>query len=133
MLGKCHSRNVYDSFPTPPGSQLEPEVSNAPTTLHDETAVLSRTNSEMSGATSAASTATATSRSPTRRCHWHSRNHPDDVPNECLLDHWLASNGVPFVEVMVPTCIRKKKSAVAGEPCPAISFNRSRKADTRNC
>jgi hypothetical protein len=36
------------------------------------------------------------------------------------------------VEAMVPTCIRKKPTA-ASEPCPAISFNRSRKADTRNC
>jgi len=66
------------------------------------------------------------------RCHWQSRAHPNDVPNECLLDHWLASHGVPFVEALLPTCIRKKPTA-AGEACPSISFNQNSRLDTSKC
>jgi hypothetical protein len=152
VLGRCHPRQVYDSFSTPPGTQLEPaamaEGGHAPAFAANDDNGLESTGGAVLHAPAAAASASAVPTSSSgvsgrgsggrsdplvsRRCHWHSRAHPEDVPNECLLDHWLASNGAPFVEAMVPTCIRKKPTA-ASEPCPAISFNRSRKADTRNC
>jgi hypothetical protein len=66
------------------------------------------------------------------RCHWNSRLRPMDVPNECLLDHWLASHGVPFVEALVPSCIRKKPTQ-DGEKCPSVSFNQNSRLDTSRC
>lgn len=38
-------------------------------------------------------------------CHVTSNEMPDDVPNECLLDHWLATSNVQIRETKFSNCI----------------------------
>jgi len=126
VLTRCVRRRAYDSFSLAPGSVSEPRLPQALSLTAQAQASPGSGGGGGIGGNHAAAAAVE------RRCHWQARAHPLDVPNECLLDHWLAANEVPFAEALVPTCIRKSVAvSQPGAPCPEVSFNQ--RLDTSLC
>ena len=132
VASRCVPRRAYDRYPLPRGSSLDVRLLPMPRAAavgRDGGGGQRLTEGRESGPAVEALDPTPF---PRHRCHWQSAVHPWDVPNECLLDHWLATSGLPFREALVPTCIRKGP-AVRGEPCPQVSFNQNKRLDTSAC